>query len=168
MQALINDNNPIYVTDNTPAAEQRYRARFYFDPNSIVMAKNDANLIFVGNNAAGTAVLQLEMRFNSGYQLRANVADDRGRLTSTAWITLTDASHYFEVDWRAATTSGSKNGGVTLWIDGVQTALLSTVANNTLRVDSVQLGAVSGIDSTTRGTVYFDAFDSRRSNYIGP
>jgi hypothetical protein len=30
------------------------------------------------------------------------------------------------------------------------------------------LGAVAGIDAGTRGTYYFDAFESRRQNYIGP
>ena len=33
MQAVINDANPIFVTDETPNAEPRYRERFYFDPN---------------------------------------------------------------------------------------------------------------------------------------
>jgi hypothetical protein len=30
------------------------------------------------------------------------------------------------------------------------------------------LGAVAGIDSGTRGTIFFDAFESRRQSYIGP
>jgi hypothetical protein len=29
------------------------------------------------------------------------------------------------------------------------------------------LGAISGLDSGTRGTYYFDAFESRRQTYIG-
>ncbi|HZM20889.1 MAG TPA: right-handed parallel beta-helix repeat-containing protein, partial [Anaerolineales bacterium] len=32
MQAVIDDNTTIYATDDTPNAEPRYRARFYFDP----------------------------------------------------------------------------------------------------------------------------------------
>ena len=35
-------------------------------------------------------------------------------------------------------------------------------------VDRVRLGALSGIDTGTRGTYYFDAFESHRQNYIGP
>jgi hypothetical protein len=30
------------------------------------------------------------------------------------------------------------------------------------------LGALASIDSETRGTYFFDAFDSRRQSYIGP
>ena len=37
LQAVLDDNNSIYVTDERPNAEPRYRARFYFDPNSIAM-----------------------------------------------------------------------------------------------------------------------------------
>ena len=35
MQAVIDDTNTIYLTSDHPNAEPRYRARFYFDPNSI-------------------------------------------------------------------------------------------------------------------------------------
>ena len=35
VQALINGTSARYVQDTTPNAEPRYRARFYFDPNSL-------------------------------------------------------------------------------------------------------------------------------------
>ncbi len=40
--------------------------------------------------------------------------------------------------------------------------------NDTRRIDRVRLGAVAGIDTGTRGTYYFDAFESRRQTAIGP
>jgi hypothetical protein len=48
---------------------------------------------------------------------------------------------------------------------------ISGVDNDNLSIqaiDEVSLGAVAGVDSTTSGTTYFDAFESRRSSYIGP
>jgi hypothetical protein len=30
------------------------------------------------------------------------------------------------------------------------------------------LGAVAGIDAGTKGSMYFDAFESRRETYVGP
>jgi hypothetical protein len=54
------------------------------------------------------------------------------------------------------------------WIDGVQQADLTGVDNDTRRIDQSRLGAVSGVDNGTRGTYFFDAFESRRSTYIGP
>ena len=68
----------------------------------------------------------------------------------------------------AATAAGANNGGATLWIDSVQQAGLTSVDNDTRRIDHVALGAVSGIDAGTLGTYYIDAFESRRQTYIGP
>jgi len=166
---VIDDNNAIYVTDETPNAETRYRARFYFDPNSITMANNDAHYIFYGYSGASTAVLQIELRNSKGsYQLRAVLRNDSSGWTNSSWFTITDAPHSIELDWRASTASGANNGTLTFWIDGVQRANLTGVDNDTRRIDRVQLGVVSGLDSSTRGTTYFDAFESRRQTYIGP
>jgi len=169
MQALINDNNSIYVTDNRPVAEPRYRARFYFDPNTILMGSNNTHSIFSGRDASGTAVLRVEFRFSSGqYQIRASLLNDGTSFTSTAWLTISDAPHPIELDWRSSTAVGANNGGLTLWIDGVQRANLTGIDNDTRRIKSIRLGAVAGVDTGTRGTYYFDAFESRRQTYIGP
>jgi hypothetical protein len=170
LQAVIDDNNTIVIIDDSPTAETRYRARFYFDPNSIPMGNNNAHLIFQGFSGSGnTQVLQLELRFQAGgYQLRALLVNDAKGWTSTNWIPIGDAPHAIELDWRAATAAGANNGGLTFWIDGVQQADLTGVDNDTRRIDRVYLGAASGIDNGTRGAYYFDAFESRRLTFIGP
>ena len=169
MQALINDTNTNYVTDDTPNAEPRYRARFYFDSNSLIMGSTDAHFIFKGFMGTATDTLQVELRPGSGaYQVRAKLLNDAGTFIVTNWFTISDAPHFIELDWRASTSAGANNGGLTLWIDGVQQADLTGVDNDTLRVDRVRLGALSGIDAGTSGTYYFDAFESRRQTYIGP
>jgi hypothetical protein len=170
LQALIDDNNPLVVIDERPSAETRYRVRFHFDPNSIPMALGNAHLILVGLGGNGNMlVLQLELRFQSaGYEVRALLANDAKGSSSTGWIPISDAPHALELDWRAATAVGANNGGLTFWIDGVQRADVTGVDNDTRRIDQVRLGAVSGIDNGTRGTYFLDAFESRRSTYIGP
>ena len=168
--AVIDDNNTIVVIDESPDLETRYRARFYFDPNSIPMAVGDAHLIFVGSSAGGTVQhLQLELRFQpTGYEVRALLMNDAKGWTSTNWIPLSDAPNALELDWRAATAVGANNGGLTFWIDGVQRADLTGVDNDTRRIDQVRLGAASGVDNGTRGAYFFDAFESRRLTYVGP
>lgn len=169
MQAVIDDANTIYVTDDTPNVEPRYRARFYFDPNSITMGSTDAHFIFKGFAGTGVDVFQVELRNSSGlYQIRAKILNDSSTFVVTSWFTISDAPHFIEVDWRAATGSGANNGGLTLWIDGVQQANLTGIDNYTWRVDRARLGALAGMDAGTSGTYYFDAFESRRQNYIGP
>ena len=169
MQAVIDDNHAIYVTDDTPNAEPRYRARFYFDPNSIAMASNNTHFIFLGYSGTSTIVLRVQFHFSSGqFQLRAALRDDCSTWINTNWFTISDAPHAIELDWRAATGVGANNGGLTLWIDGVETAELTKIDNDMRRIDRVRLGVPAGVDSTTRGTYYFDAFESRRRTYIGP
>jgi len=101
-----NDTNAIYVTDDSPNAEPRYRARFYFDPNSITMASGDAHYIFKGFSGASTDLFQVEFRYSSGnYEIRARVLNDASSWTNSNWFVMSDASHYIEVDWRAAQSS---------------------------------------------------------------
>ena len=172
MQALIDDANTIYVTDDTPNAEPRYRARFYFDPNSISMASGNAHFIFKGfmGTSTSTEALRVEFRNSAGaYQIRAALMLDGGTTwVNTNWFTISDASHFVELDWRAAAGVGANNGGLTLWIDGTQQADLTGADNDTWRVDRARMGALTGIDAGTSGTCYFDAFESRRQTYIGP
>lgn len=165
MQAAINDNTTIYVTDDTPAAESRYRARFYFDPNSISMRSGDNHFIFYAISGTSKAVTRIQFRFTNsgGYQVRVQILNNSSAWTNSAWFSISDAPHALEINWLAAT-----NGGITLWIDGTQRAALTGIANSNYRVDRVRLGAVNGTDTGTRGTTYFDAFESRRQTFIGP
>lgn len=168
LQITVDNNNPVYLTDDSPNAEPRYRARFYFDPNSIGMNNGNNHVIFYGYSGAAQ-VLRVQFRRLGGmYQLRAGLRKNGAGWTDTAWFTITDAAHFIELEWRAATAAGADDGGLTFWIDGAQQADLVGIDNDTRRIGSVQLGAAIGVDTGTRGTYYFDAFESRRQTYIGP
>ena len=168
MQAVINSNTAIYVQDDTPVAERRYRARFYFDPNSIAMANGDTHVLFAGYTSASIDLLQLALRRRGGnYQLQALTSDDTVAWQSTSWLTISDGPHAVELEWRAASAPGANDGGLTLWLDGVERANVTGIDNDTRSIDQVRSGAVSGIDTGTRGTYFFDAFESRRLSYIG-
>ena len=169
LQAVINDTTAMYVSDDTPFAEPRYRARFYFDPNSIAMANGDGHILFRGISGSSTVVVRVEFGFSNGtYQIRAAVAGDGSSWTSTNWVPISDGPHAIEFDWRAATGAGANNGGLTLWVDGAQQADLTGVDNDTWRIDRARLGALADIDAGTNGTTFFDNFESRRQSYIGP
>ncbi len=169
LQAVVNDNNSLFVTDEAPNAEPRYRARFHFDPASIQMKDGNAFVLLNGFKGSSTAVLQVEFRRSSGaYQLRGRMLNNGSSWANTAWLPITDAAHSIELDWRAASAAGVKDGGLTLWIDGAQQADLTGVDNSSWRIDRIRMGAVAALDSGTRGTIYLDAFESRRLSYIGP
>ena len=169
MQALLDDNVVINCRDDTPNAEPRYRARFYFDPNSITMVNGDSHVIFGGYSGTTTMVVRvLFRRYNNAYQVRAALTNDGTTWTSSSWFGISDAPHSLEIDWKASTAAGANNGWLTFWIDGGQNANLTGIDNDTRKIDQVRLGAVNGIDAGTRGTYFFDAFESRRETYIGP
>ncbi len=168
MEVLFDDNQPKYVEDQTPTAEGRYRMRFYFDPNTITMASGDQHYIFTAFDNAGRSVFDLYLRFYNGvYQIKAAVLDDGLLNYYTSYYTLTDARHYLEIDWQAASSPESNDGYLSLWIDGVLKQTRSGINNDTRRVDYVRLGPRSGIDSGTRGTYYIDAFELHRQTPIG-
>lgn len=168
LQATIQDNTSIYVLDDRPLAESRYRARFYFDPNSILMANGDDHSIFQAYNGS-VQMTRVLLRFSGGnYQLRAGAFDDGGTWIPANWITISDAPHLLELDWGAATAPGQSNGFLKFWVDGVPMASLTQIDNDTHRIERVRLGAASGVDAGTRGVYYFDAFVSNRQSYIGP
>jgi uncharacterized protein YjiK len=164
MQGLINDNISIYCTDDTPVTETRYRARFYFDRNSVVMTSGEVHDIFGGYAGTSTMVLRVQFRQSAGsYQVQAGLLTDASTWTLTGWTTISAAPHAIELDWKAATAVGANDGALTFWVDGVQAgSSFSAVDNDTRRIDRARLGAVYGLDTGTRGTYFFDAFESRR------
>ena len=171
MVILVDDNNAAYVTSDHPNAETRYLASFYFDPNSIAMANGDTQVVFGGYNGASTLVLQVQFRRSSGlYQIQTSLLNDAATWTNSNWLTISDAPHQIKFYWWAANEAGANNGGLTLWIDGTRIAELTGVDNDIRRIDRARLGAVAGIDTGTRGTYYFDKFESSRGDinvYIG-
>jgi hypothetical protein len=164
--------SPSFVTADSAKAERRYRARFYFNPNSISMPNGSTHSIFVGSSRTSTRVarvLRVELGVATNqYRVRAALVDDGSAWLNTAWSVVDNAAHPIEVDWQAATSPAAHDGHLTLWIDDVERASLTGVANDRWWIDRIQLGAVEGVDGATRGTYYFDAFESRRQDYIGP
>lgn len=168
LQAVINDNVAMYVADDRPNAEPRYRVRFYFDPNGIVMSNGDAHYLFYGYQGTTQVVLRVEFRrYNNSYQVRAALLNDAATWRTTNYATINDAPYLIELDWRAATAPGANNGSLTFWVNEVQIANLGAVDNDTRRIDRVRAGPVAGLDAGTRGVYFFDAFEARRVNYIG-
>jgi hypothetical protein len=167
MRVRIDDNTPIFVTDSSPLNERSYKAKFLFNPNSIQMADGDYHIIFLGQDLRNNSylnVLQVQFRkVASGYQLRALARQDQTVVPtwgSTRWFAITDQSHEVEVEWDASQSDGMDNGQLTFSIDSIERADILTLDNDTLRIDRVRLGAVGGIDTTTRGVYFFDSFES--------
>ena len=169
LQAVLDDNRSIFVVDDAPSAETSYRARFYFDPNSISMASGNAHVMLLARDAAAVAAFRVEFRsFQGDYQVRAVAPLDDAPAYITPWLGVADAPHYLEISWWSASGEYVWDGGLHFFVDGELLAGDNGLDNDTHRVDSVRLGAVSGVDGGTRGTYFFDSFYSTRGLPIGP
>jgi hypothetical protein len=170
LAALIDDTASVFVRDCKPLNEPRYRARFLFDPNGVDPGESSSHRrlrLFLGmDQAAGKRVVTLVLRRLAGsYSVRARVLRDDGTRANTPFVPISDGPHSIQFDWRRADAPGANNGSFELWIDNVSVAVLQNLDNDTRYIDATRLGALS-VKGGAGGTMYFDAFASRRRTYI--
>jgi hypothetical protein len=108
MLASIDDNNPVYCTDDNPRVEKNYRARFYFHPKSIPMANGDSHQIFAGYAGTSTKVVVIEFRKSpfGRYQIRTGTLTDSSTWTYTPWFAIYGYRAYPIELYFAATSLG--------------------------------------------------------------
>jgi hypothetical protein len=171
LQAVVNDTNALFVQDDTPSAESRYRARFYVDPNGFDPGEATGHLrvrILIAFDPSSRRVITLVLRRRSGaYSVEARVRRSDGSRADTGFFPITDAPHFFEYDWQRATGPGASNGSLQLWIDGVSVATMSGLDNDQSPIEFVRMGALS-VKGGAGGTLHFDQLESRRQRLIGP
>jgi hypothetical protein len=171
LQALVDDTAGLFVVDETPADESRYRARFYFDPNGFDPGELQLHFrtrIFIAFEEGPTSRLAtIVLRRIAGlYSLMARVRLDDGTRANTPFVNISDGPHAIEIDWRRATAPGANDGSFQMWIDGNLAASLAALDNSASAVDFVRLGALS-VKTGASGTMYWDEFESREQSFIG-
>jgi hypothetical protein len=172
LQAVVDDLTGLYVQDDTPEDEPRYRARFYFDPNGFDPGEAEGHrrwrvfVLFTGGptRRVGAVVLR---RVNGAYGVMGRARLDSNVQVDTAFIPLADAPHVIEVELRRASGPDTQDGAFQIWIDGLSREVLPGLDNNRAEVDFVRLGALN-VKGGSAGTTYLDQFESRRTSYIGP
>lgn len=163
LQATFTNTTNMFVRSDSPTAETRYRARFYFNPNSVTMGTGDNITLLQGLDAGGLVALSIQLnRSSTSYQLRVRSYDSGlANFVNTPYVNITNTIHYIEVDW-------GNDGHLTFWIDGVQQSNLTGINNSAYRLETVRLGAPNMTITGTSGSFYIDNFESRRQTYIGP
>jgi hypothetical protein len=171
LQAVVNDTNSLFVQDDTPSAERRYRVRFYFDPNGFDPGETQSHFrtrILLSFDQSSLRAITLVLKRQVGaYSVEARVKRNDGTRADTGFFPITDAPHFLEFDWQQATGPGALNGSLELWIDGISIATLTGIDNDQSVIESVRMGALS-VKTGAAGTLFFDLFESRRQVLIGP
>jgi uncharacterized repeat protein (TIGR01451 family) len=172
LQAVTNGAQSLYVEDQTPVDERRYRTRFHFDPNGFDPGTAQGHLrtrIFLALEESPTRrlVAIVLRRLQGQYAIRGRVRLDDNTVVDTPFVDISDAPHMIEFQWERSGGPGFDNGYFELWIDGASVASLFGLDTDLHSVDAGRMGALS-VKAGASGTVYFDEFRSRRVNYIGP
>jgi hypothetical protein len=171
LQGVVDDTVGLFVQDDRPQDERRYRARFYFDPNGFDPGEAQLHLrtrIFLAFSEAPTRrVAAIVLRRRDGeFSIRGRARLDDNTQAETPFIPITDEPHVIEIDLRLATAPSTSDGYLILSVDGDNT-LVAFLDNHLAEVDFVRMGALSA-KAGANGTMYWDEFESRRQSAIGP
>jgi hypothetical protein len=172
LRATVDDTAPLYVLDETPADEARYRARFRFDPSAFDPGTASGTFrtrIFIAfDDSPQRRLFALVLRKQSDvYSLMVRTRLDDNSHADTGFFPISAGAHSVEIDWRRASGPDANDGGLQLWIDGASVAQLTALDNASGGIDFARLGALS-VKAGASGPLDFDAFESRRQTYIGP
>jgi len=172
LQGVVNDTHSLFVVDSAPTDENRYRARFYFDPSGFDPGEAQGHfrarifIAFEENPTRRLAAIVLK-RQGGAYSLMGRVRLDGGAQADTTFVPITAGPHVLEIDWRRASGPDALDGSFQMWIDGSVAATLSALDDSVSAVDFARLGALS-LKGGAAGTLHWDEFESRRTTYIGP
>lgn len=153
----VDDTTSNYVYGSilgTANTNPHWRVRFYLDPNSLTMGAGSVINIFALRNNSNQNIILVQLQFlSSAYKITAVLYNDAGTNSSTSAYTISDASHYVELD----VTRGASSGTLTLFIDGAQQQQLTGVDNDTrmANVSYFLLGPFSK-DASQSGTFFLD------------
>jgi hypothetical protein len=173
MQVVANDQDVLLVRDNTPAAEPRYRARFYFHSNNFVLGNGIRQRILMAqrdsDNGRLITLMVRRVAPNNTLSFLARVLEDSGSLRDVPLGQYPGAETYrfIEFDWQKATAPGANNGRFQALVDGTERANITNLDNDAVGgVDFARMGVMAPIDGS--GTLFYDEFESRRVTAIGP
>ena len=169
----VNDKTSLFVEDDSPEDENRYRARFYVDPTGFdpgeLANQRRMRLLIVFEEGPNRRVATIVLRRLEGqYAIRGRVREDDNSQVDTAFFDITaDASHVIEVDWLRASGPDANDGHFSLAIDGSVVATLPGLDNSRSSVDFARLGALT-LKGAANGPIKWDHYDSRRMSAVGP
>ena len=172
LRAAVDDTTGLYVQDDSPEDEPRYRARFYVDPGDFDPGEAQQHrrtrtfLAFQESPTRRVAAIVLR-RLGGVYAVMGRARLDDGSQADTPFHVLTGQPQWIELDLTRSSGPDASDGTFELWVDGQSVAALSGLDNDLAEVDFVRLGALS-VKTGAAGTLSWDEFESRRQTYIGP
>jgi len=144
------------------------RFRIHLNANNVSLADTNARGVFRTWSNGTTSLDGIEIKDDSGYQLRAFLTGDTVGVT-TDWYSITaDGDHVVEVEITRASSAVAADGTLKLWIDEVlQETVGSIDLFDQLRADRWLIEWAGG-NAGDSGSVYIDEIEVRdKSRLIG-
>ena len=172
MRAVVDDTAGLFVQDDTPNDENRYRARFYVDPNGFdpgeAAAQRRTRVFIALRGAAARRLVAIVLRRHPDvYALMARV----GRTTTRGATPPSPPSATRRTTWRSTGSAAHRAGHRRRHVPDVDRRRAGGHADRPRQQRRDRLRAPRGADSVksaANGTIYLDEFVSRRANPIGP
>ncbi len=159
LQVNMNTSTVAYVQDNSPAAEGRYRVRFYANVSPATITGEFDN--FRALDGSDNPVVRVTFATDG---VRFRTVDGGGTATAGPFP-IQYGWHAFEFDWQVSSAPGANDGVLDVWIDGVQLTGLTGLDSDGTSVETARWGYLSGTAPT--GNFELDDFVSTRDTYIG-
>jgi hypothetical protein len=166
LQGTITGTGALFVQDDSPRGEDRYRARFDLDPNTFDPGEAQGThrarvfVAFAANPDRRLLALVLRRR-DGAFSLLGRVRRADGSQSSVGPLPLTAAPHRVEVEWQRSSRPGLPDGVLRVRVDGRLAGEIAGVPTLDAGVEFVRLGAL-GVKAGAGGTLAWDEFDSRR------
>jgi len=143
MHAIVDDVASLFVQDDGPQDEDRFRSRFYFDPNGFDPGEGQGHLrtriFIVFDETPVRRLAAVVLRRQQGvYALMGRARLDDNAQANTGFITIGDGPHVVEIDWKQSSGPDANDGWLHLWIDGAPVASRTGLDNNVGTVDFVR------------------------------
>ncbi len=146
-----------YVQDNTPTNATSYKARFYIFTGTTLADTSAGGFVYLARDGAGANLIRIAL---TGGNLQTTVTGAAGAIAAIPVV----ASKYYsvELEWAqgAAAPFSIKVQGA-----GEDTATTRTTTTN--NAAGVLKDVRLGLSANSTGTVFFDEYDSRRTNAPG-
>ena len=172
LQAQVDDTAGLFVQDDTPEDEARYRVRFHLDPNGFDPGEAENHrrtrvfIAFSESPMRRVAAVVLR-RLGGAYAVLGRARLDDNSQADTGFFAISDAPLVIEFDLTPASGPGAEDGSFELRIDGLTQTVLTGLDNSLAGVDLARMGALS-VKTGAAGTLYWDAFESWRTGFTVP
>jgi hypothetical protein len=141
---------------NFALSQSRLRLRLYFDPNGITTPDGEWHPIVIIDTLPSYAFRVAFFRNGSSYLIRPQASNDASGDEYGNYVMVDGCPHWIEVDYQVS--SGTNNGFIKMWVDGLSTSPPSQVLNldnDTKTIDWLVLGSIHDYLPVV-GTIYID------------